>query len=61
MLIFVAIPMPGTGAYFGTIAAYVFDIEKKKAAMAISIGIVITGVLYFAAMKGLIKGLSFLL
>jgi uncharacterized membrane protein len=60
LLVFVAIPMPGTGAYFGTIAAYVFDIEKKKAALAISLGILITGVLYFCVMKGLLKGLSFL-
>lgn len=60
LMIFVAVPLPGTGAYFGSIAAYVFGVEKKKAALAISIGIVITGVLYFAVLQGLIEGYKFL-
>jgi len=39
LLIFVMIPLPGTGVYAGSIASYIFNIEKKKAFMANSIGI----------------------
>jgi uncharacterized membrane protein len=61
LMVFVAVPLPGTGAYFGTIAAYVFNIESGKAMKAISIGVIVTGILYYLAMKGLIKGLEFIL
>ncbi len=39
LLIFVMIPLPFTGAYIGTIAAYIFKIEYKKALLAINIGV----------------------
>lgn len=41
LMIIVMIPLPGTGAYLGTIAAAIFKIEGKKAFWAISIGVVI--------------------
>ncbi|HYG38185.1 MAG TPA: small multi-drug export protein [Cytophagales bacterium] len=42
LMIFVMIPLPGTGAYTGTIAAYVLKIERKRAFVAISIGVFIS-------------------
>jgi uncharacterized membrane protein len=39
------IPLPVTGAYIGTIAAYIFDIEYKKSFIAISSGITISSIL----------------
>ncbi len=42
LMIFVMIPLPGTGAYMGTIAAVIFRIERKKAFLAISIGTIIS-------------------
>jgi uncharacterized membrane protein len=30
LMIFVMIPLPGTGAYMGTIAAALFKVERKK-------------------------------
>ncbi len=42
LLLFVMIPLPVTGAYIGTIAAYVFKIKRKKAFIAISIGLIIS-------------------
>jgi uncharacterized membrane protein len=42
LMVFVMIPLPGTGAYMGTIAAYVLKIERKSAFMAISIGTLIS-------------------
>lgn len=42
LMIFVMIPLPVTGAYMGTIAAYIFKIRRRKAVMAISIGVTIS-------------------
>ena len=39
LMIFVMIPLPFTGAYIGTIAAYIFKINYKKALLAINIGV----------------------
>lgn len=39
LLIFVSIPLPGTGVYAGSIAAYIFGIERKSAFLANTIGI----------------------
>lgn len=50
LMVFVMIPLPGTGAYLGTIAAAIFKIEKKKAFWAVSLGVVISCVIMtFAA------------
>lgn len=45
LMVFVMIPLPGTGAYMGTIAAYVLKIERKKAFLAISLGVLISCIL----------------
>ena len=45
LMIFVMIPLPITGAYIGTIAAYVFGISYKKALIAISSGIIISSII----------------
>ena len=42
LMLFVMVPLPGTGAYLGTIAAYVLKINRHKAFWAISIGVVIS-------------------
>ncbi|MCC9168805.1 COG2426 family protein [Pontibacter harenae] len=42
LMVFVMIPLPGTGAYMGTIAAYVLKIERGKAFLAISIGVLVS-------------------
>lgn len=39
LLFFVALPLPGTGVYAGSIAAYIFGIERKSAFLANSLGI----------------------
>lgn len=40
LMIFVMVPLPGTGAYMGTIAAAIFKLDHNKAFLAISIGLV---------------------
>jgi uncharacterized membrane protein len=39
LAIFVAVPLPGTGAYAGTAAAWLLDMEPKRAFVAVSIGV----------------------
>ncbi len=39
LMIFVLLPVPGTGVYAGSIAAYVFRLDRKKAFWANTIGI----------------------
>ena len=42
LLIFSSMPLPGTGAWSGTIASYIFGVDKKKARIAIPIGVSIS-------------------
>ena len=55
LMVFVMIPLPGTGAYLGTIAAYAFNIDKQKAFMSISVGVVLSGILLQAGLMGAFK------
>ncbi len=45
LYLLVAIPFPGTGCYTGTLAAWLFKIKRKKAYLAISLGVVTAGVI----------------
>lgn len=38
LMLLVMVPMPGTGAYTGTIAAALFKVDRRKAFLAVSIG-----------------------
>lgn len=49
LLVFVMIPLPGTGVYAGTIASYIFRIERKKAFVANTIGIFLSSVIVWSA------------
>ena len=42
-MIFVGIPVPFTGAWSGTVAAFVFGIPMKQAAIMIFLGNMISG------------------
>ena len=45
LMIFVMIPLPVTGAYIGTIAAFIFGISYQKSLIAISTGITISSIM----------------
>ena len=45
LVLFVSIPFPGTGAWSGAIAAYVFGIPTRTAALLICLGVTIAGTL----------------
>ncbi len=48
LALFVMIPLPGTGVYAGSIAAYLFKIERKKAFMANAVGIFFSAVIIWS-------------
>src|SRR3989344_7972158 len=43
LFLFVAVPLPYTGAYTGTILAWFFNLERKKSYLAISLGVAVAG------------------
>lgn len=45
LLLFVAIPLPGTGAWTGSLFAALLDIDIKKATPIIALGVLIAGVI----------------
>jgi uncharacterized membrane protein len=45
LLIFVAVPLPGTGAYTGTFLSYLFGLNRKWSFVAISLGVLIAGII----------------
>ncbi|MFA7677111.1 MAG: small multi-drug export protein [Candidatus Omnitrophota bacterium] len=59
LVLFVAIPLPVTGAWTGTVAATLFEIKLRKAFLAIFIGISIAGIVVsfiVAVALGLLAG-----
>jgi uncharacterized membrane protein len=55
LLIFVAIPLPGTGAYSGCLAAYLLEMPKARAAVSIAVGILVAAAFILAASVGVIN------
>jgi len=45
LIVFVAIPLPGTGAWTGSLAAWLFNIEKKESVVYIFLGVILSGIL----------------
>ncbi len=52
LLIFVAIPLPGTGAWTGSLFAALLNIDLKKAFPIIALGVLIAGVIVAVASYG---------
>ena len=55
LLLFVAIPLPGTGAWTGSLIAALLKMKFKDSILAISIGIVIAGLIMSLISFGIIK------
>ncbi|WP_209401902.1 small multi-drug export protein [Pseudozobellia sp. WGM2] len=58
LILFVMIPLPGTGVYAGSIATYLFKIERKKAFWANTIGIFLSSVIVWSATLISMKGMG---
>lgn len=55
LFLFVAIPIPGTGAWTGTLAASILNLDFKKTIIAIISGILVAGLIMLAFSLGLFK------
>jgi uncharacterized membrane protein len=45
LFLFVGIPVPGTGAWTGTLAASILDMDFKKSVLAIVSGVILAGII----------------
>lgn len=45
LMLFVGIPLPGTGAWTGTLAASILDMDFKKTVLAVICGVAIAGII----------------
>ena len=60
LYLFVAVPLPGTGAWTGSVLAVVLGVKKRYALPAITAGVITAGVLVALASAGVLQGLRFL-
>ena len=51
LMLFVGIPIPGTGAWTGTLAASLLDMDFKKSTLAVMCGVLLAGII-----MGLVSG-----
>ncbi len=54
LMLFVGIPLPGTGAWTGTLAASFLNMGIKSTAAAVSLGVVIAGIIMALASSGVL-------
>lgn len=54
LMLFVGIPLPGTGAWTGTLAASLLDMDFKSSVLAVMLGVLLAGVIMGAASAGLL-------
>lgn len=45
LMLFVGIPLPGTGAWTGTLAASILDLDFKKSTVAVMCGVILAGII----------------
>jgi len=55
LMLFVAVPLPGTGAWTGTFVAWILGLDRKKSFAAIAAGVVVAGALVLFASLGLLS------
>ena len=60
LLLFVGIPLPGTGAWTGTLAASLLDMNFKKSVLCVLGGVLLAGVIMLLASLGVFGAIDFL-
>ena len=58
LLLFVGIPLPGTGAWSGTLAASILNMDFKKSVLYVLLGVFLAGVIMLAASLGFFGAIS---
>jgi uncharacterized membrane protein len=61
LILFVAIPLPITGAYTGTLGAWILGMDRRKTILAVFGGVIIAGIIVAAVFTLGIKALYFFL
>jgi uncharacterized membrane protein len=57
LLLFVGIPLPGTGAWTGTLAASLLDMKFRDTVIAVMLGVLLAGLIMMAGSLGLFTAL----
>lgn len=57
LLLFVGIPLPGTGAWTGTLAASILDMDFKSSVLAVMLGVLLAGVIMMVGSVGIFGAL----
>lgn len=52
LLLFVGIPLPGTGAWVGTLASSILDMDFKTSIAAVMLGVILAGIIMGLASAG---------
>ena len=52
LMLFVGIPLPGTGAWTGTLAASILDMDFKSSVLAVMLGVLLAGVIMMVTSIG---------
>lgn len=55
LFLFVGIPLPGTGAWTGTLAASILNMDFKKSIIAVTLGVLLAGLIMMAASFGVFE------
>lgn len=55
LMLFVAIPLPATGVWTGSLAAWLFGIKKRQALIFITLGAIISGIVVLLLSLGIFK------
>jgi uncharacterized membrane protein len=58
LLLFVGVPIPGTGAWTGTLAASFLDLDFKKTVIAVMCGVMLAGIIMAIFSYGLLGVIS---
>lgn len=54
LMLFVSVPLPGTGAWTGTLIAWLLGLNRLKSFIAIALGVLVAGVLILFASLGVL-------
>jgi uncharacterized membrane protein len=60
LALFVAVPLPGTGAYSGTLLAWLLGLDRRRAGLAIAAGVLGAGAIVTLAATGVVSFLRML-
>lgn len=61
LFLFVAVPLPGSGVWTGSVLAILFRLDRKRALPAIIGGLLVAGIIVLLITQGVLGALTFLL